>query len=65
MKKSENMNCDSIYQLNFQKQNDLFHFQDHLIMLILDDNYINQTINLMLSIVKNQKRTVSFYCVSI
>lgn len=65
MKKSKNMNCDSIYQLNFQKQNDLFHFQDHLIMLILDDNYINQTINLMLSIVKNQKRTVSFYCVSL
>lgn len=57
------MNCNSIYELVLNKRNENFHFSDHLIMLTFDDNYVNQTINLMLSIVNKQEKSVSFCCV--
>lgn len=59
------MDCSNIFQLELQKKNDQFSLQDHHIMLILDDNYINQTINLILSITKNQNRPISFCCLSL
>lgn len=45
------------------RENELFDVDDRLVMLTFDNNYVNQTINLMLSIVKHQSKKVSFYCV--
>lgn len=59
------IDCSSIYKLVLNRQNGQFNLNDNLIMLILDDNYINQTINLMLSVVKNQNKPFSFYCISL
>ena len=57
-----NTECHSIYKLVLDKQNNQFNCGDNLIMLTFDDNYVNQTINLMMSIVKEQDSLVSFCC---
>ncbi len=57
------LNSDNIFELVLIRQNKRFCAQDNLIMLTFDDNYVDQTINLILSVMKNHSKPISFYCV--
>ena len=51
------------FRLREKKQNDLFSYEKHIILLTFDDNYVNQTINLILSIMKHHPQDVSYVCI--
>lgn len=54
--------ADQVFVQKLLVQNDLFRPDDNIVMLTFDDNYINQSINLMLSIAHHNPGNVSFVC---
>jgi len=59
---AEQYSAEHIFNLKFQQQNSSFNTKDHIVMLTFDDNYMDQSINLILSIVKHNPDNVSFVC---
>lgn len=57
------MCVEEIYQLTYRAQNDRFSEQDKIVLLTFDDNYMNQSVNLILSIAKYHPAGVSFVCI--
>lgn len=57
------MNVEEIYQLTYRAQNDRFSETDNIILLTFDDNYMDQSVNLILSIAQYHPNGVSFICV--
>lgn len=53
---------EQIFNLKLNCQNQLFNPSDNIIMLTFDDNYMDQSMNLMLSILRHNPRKVSFVC---
>lgn len=53
---------DQYFTLLMKKENDMFDSSKHVILLTFDDNYVNQTINLILSIAKYHSDEVSYIC---
>ena len=51
-----------IFNLKLHCQNQLFNPSDHIVMLTFDDNYMDQSMNLMLSILRHNPSKVSFVC---
>jgi len=60
---AEQYTVDQIFSLNLAKQNSRFCPGDNIVLLTFDDNYLDQSINLMLSIAKYNPAGVSFVCV--
>ena len=54
---------ENVFSLNTLRQNDYFNPKDNIIMLTFDDNYVDQSINLILSIAKYNPVGFSFICV--
>lgn len=50
------------FVLLLKNENSAFDMSKHIILLTFDDNYVNQTINLILSISKYHKNEVSYIC---
>lgn len=57
------MHAEEIYQLTYRAQNDRFSESDNIILLTFDDNYMDQSVNLILSIAKYHPNGVSFVCI--
>lgn len=57
------MNVEDIYKLTYRAQNDRFSDSDNIILLTFDDNYVDQSVNLILSVAKYHPGGVSFLCV--
>lgn len=60
---AEQYTVEQVFSLNFSRQNSHFNPQDNIVLLTFDDNYLDQSINLILSIKKHNPGTVSFICV--
>lgn len=60
---TEQYSAEQIFTLKLAKQNQHFNSQDHIVLLTFDDNYLDQSINLILSIAKHNPTGVSFICV--
>lgn len=54
--------ADQIFKEILITQNDSYDSNNNIVMLTFDDNYINQSINLILSIAKNNSEPISFIC---
>lgn len=61
---SEQYTVEQFFGQTLKKENARFSLTDQLIMLAFDDNYVDQSINLMLSIEKYHPYGVSFICAS-
>ena len=57
------MTCDAVFSLVLKKQNPLFSPRDHIVLLTFDDNYVDQSVNLILSIAKYHPVGVCFCCI--
>lgn len=57
------MNAEDIYHLTYRAQNDRFSDSDSIVLLTFDDNYMDQSVNLILSIAKYHPSGVSFLCI--
>lgn len=57
------MNAEDIYRLTYRAQNDRFSDSDNIVLLTFDDNYMDQSANLILSIAKYHPSGVSFLCI--
>lgn len=57
------MTPEAVFTLAHQAQNSRFHPDDNIILLTFDDNYMDQSVNLILSIAKYHTDGVSFVCV--
>lgn len=53
---------ESYFVLRYQSENAAFDDGKHIVLLTFDDNYVNQTINLILSISKFHKNEISYVC---
>jgi len=60
---TEQYTADQIFSLKLTAQNNRFNSKDHIILLTFDDNYLDQSINLILSIARHNPQGVSFICV--
>lgn len=60
---TEQHTAGEIFSLQLTKQNDRFCVRDNIVLLTFDDNYVDQSINLILSIAKHNPEGVSFICV--
>ena len=60
---TEQHSVDQIFSLKLAKQNDHFNCRDNIVLLTFDDNYLDQSINLILSIARHNPENVSFICV--
>lgn len=60
---NEQYTVENIFSLKTLKQNIHFNPQDNTILLTFDDNYLDQSINLILSIAKHNPNNVSYICV--
>ena len=60
---TEQYTVEQIFSLKLQEQNERFSPKDHIVLLTFDDNYIEQSINLILSISHHHPQGVSFICV--
>ena len=56
------MEISELYSVKCLVQTDEFKTDDNIVMLTFDDGYIDQSINLMMSLVKNQTTGISFVC---
>ena len=56
------MEISEIYQLKSCVQNIKFNIQHDIVLLTFDDGYVAQSINLMLSLIKNHSSNLSFVC---
>jgi len=59
---SQQYSVDQIFTLRLKQQNPFFNPKDHIVMLTFDDNYMDQSINLILSIAKHNPDNISFVC---
>lgn len=59
---TEQYTVHQIFNKRIQVQNNTFNSKDNIVMLTFDDNYIDQSINLILSIAKHNPSHVSFVC---
>ena len=50
------------FKLLSKVENINFKYEDHIVLLTFDDNYVDQTINLILSIAKYHPQNVSYIC---
>lgn len=57
------MHAEEIYQLTYRAQNDRFSESDNIVLLTFDDNYMDQSVNLILSIARYHPAGVSFVCI--
>lgn len=57
------MTHSDVFTLVLQEQNDKFSTSDNIVLLTFDDNYLDQSINLILSIVRQHPEGVSLICV--
>ena len=57
------MRAEEIYQLTYRAQNDRFSEGDNIVLLTFDDNYMDQSVNLILSIARYHPTSVSFVCI--
>lgn len=57
------MQPDDVFTLTHVHQNSVFSSSDHIVLLTFDDNYLDQSINLILSIARHNPRGVSFICI--
>lgn len=57
------MTMDSVFSLKIHRQNANFDPGDNIVLLTFDDNYMDQSVNLILSIAKYHPSGVSFVCV--
>lgn len=57
------MNLEDIYKATYRAQNAHFSAEDNIVLLTFDDNYMDQSVNLILSIAKYHPSGVSFVCV--
>lgn len=60
---SEQFTAQQIFSLKLAKQNARFNTQDNIVLLTFDDNYMDQSVNLILSIAKHNPEGVSFICI--
>lgn len=51
------------FQLTYQAENENFSPKDNMVVLTFDDNYVNQSVNLILSVAKYHPQGVSFLCI--
>lgn len=54
---------EKYFVLLTKKENTSFDKTKHIILLTFDDNYINQSINLILSLSKYHKKEISYICI--
>lgn len=54
---------EQVFSLKILEQNEFFNPRDNIIMLTFDDNYMDQSMNLILSISKHNPVGISFVCV--
>ena len=54
---------EDVFTLTGVHQNVAFSCSDHIVLLTFDDNYLDQSINLILSIARHNPRGVSFICI--
>lgn len=59
---TSNYRAEEIFQLQFCQENPKFSPLDSIILLTFDDNYLDQSVNLMLSVAKYHPSGVSFVC---
>lgn len=57
------MTPEAVFSLKAKEQNPQFHPNDNIILLTFDGNYMDQSVNLILSIAKYHPSGVSFVCV--
>ena len=57
------MTLEDVFTLKYREQNARFSSQDNIILLTFDDNYVDQSVNLNLSIARHNPSNVSFLCV--
>ena len=57
------MTVDRVYTLEFQAQNSAFSSRDNIVLLTFDENYLDQSINLILSISRHNPTGISFVCI--
>lgn len=60
---TEQYTVDQIFDLKLARQNARFCMQDNIVLLTFDDNYMDQSVNLILSIAKHNPNNVSYICV--
>lgn len=60
---TEQYTVDQIFSLKLVKQNERFSPYDHIILLTFDDNYVDQSMNLILSVAHHHPEGISFICV--
>ena len=56
-------NAEDVFSLKTVEQNQGFCPQDDIVLLTFDDNYVDQSVNLILSIAQHHPKGVSFVCV--
>lgn len=59
---SSNYSVEQIFKHQFCRENPRFSPKDSIILLTFDDNYMDQSVNLMLSVAKYHPTGVSFVC---
>lgn len=59
---AEQYSVEQVFKKKIQVQNNAFDPSDNIIMLTFDDNYIDQSMNLILSIARYNPENVSFIC---
>lgn len=57
------MTVESVFSLLSKEQNAAFRASDNIVLLTFDDNYLDQSINLILSIAKQHPQGVSYICI--
>lgn len=58
----EQYTVSQIFKQSLLVQNDAFRESDNIVMLTFDDNYVDQSINLILSIARHNPAGISFIC---
>ena len=57
------MRYEDVFSLTLQEQNSAFSAGHNIVLLTFDDNYLDQSINLIQSIARHNSKNVSFICV--